>query len=180
MSNLTNQQKATYALLADNVYWDVRYGYDEKTDDFTNSNWTPVPEGWMVIDEISGSGLEGKADNPELQGFTARVFENTATNEVVISFAGTQFDDYTGDWMSGNVNSTLGVASKHLTQAAILYHKVLKENPTADIKFTGHSLGGGIASVMGVWFDEPAIIFDPAPFKHAAINDGMFNVPLRK
>ena len=30
MSNLTNEQKATYALLADNVYWDVRYGYDEK------------------------------------------------------------------------------------------------------------------------------------------------------
>jgi hypothetical protein len=30
MSNLTNQQKATYALLADNVYWDVRYGYDKK------------------------------------------------------------------------------------------------------------------------------------------------------
>ena len=48
MSDLTNQQKATYALLADNVYWDVRYGYDEKTDDFTNANWTPVPEGWTV------------------------------------------------------------------------------------------------------------------------------------
>ena len=30
MSNLTNAQKSTYALLADNVYWDVRYGYDEK------------------------------------------------------------------------------------------------------------------------------------------------------
>ena len=28
MSNLTNQQKATYALLADNVYWDVRKGFD--------------------------------------------------------------------------------------------------------------------------------------------------------
>ncbi|WP_352259860.1 hypothetical protein [Psychrobacter sp. TB55-MNA-CIBAN-0194] len=51
MSNLTNQQKATYALLADNVYWDVRYGYDDTnpTDkDFTNSNWTPVPEGWTA------------------------------------------------------------------------------------------------------------------------------------
>ena len=52
MSNLTNAQKATYALLADNVYWDVRYGYDEKTDDFTNSNWTPVPEGWTVQDQF--------------------------------------------------------------------------------------------------------------------------------
>lgn len=49
MSNLTNEQKATYALLADNVYWDVRYGYDEKTGDFSNSNWTPVSEGWTVL-----------------------------------------------------------------------------------------------------------------------------------
>ncbi|MBF0659005.1 hypothetical protein IPZ60_09665 [Psychrobacter sp. NG25] len=52
MSNLTNQQKATYALLADNVYWDVRSSFetidDFDTNDFTNSNWTPVPEGWTV------------------------------------------------------------------------------------------------------------------------------------
>ncbi|MBH0085181.1 hypothetical protein I6E84_02995 [Psychrobacter sp. SCQQ22] len=47
MSNLTNAQKSTYALLADNVYWDVRYGYkDEGIDgyDFSNTNWPPVPE----------------------------------------------------------------------------------------------------------------------------------------
>ena len=49
MSDLTNQQKATYALLADNVYWDVRNsGYDRDTNTFSNSNWTPVPEGWTV------------------------------------------------------------------------------------------------------------------------------------
>ena len=52
MSNLTNQQKATYALLADNVYWDVRYGYDEKTDDFTNAHWTLVLESWTVLDQF--------------------------------------------------------------------------------------------------------------------------------
>lgn len=56
MSNLTNQQKATYALLADNVYWDVRNGFvtidDFGTKDFTNSNWTPLPEGWTVLSWI--------------------------------------------------------------------------------------------------------------------------------
>ncbi len=51
MSNLTNEQKAIYALLADNVYWDVRKGFTEVggTDDFTNSNWTPAPDGWTVL-----------------------------------------------------------------------------------------------------------------------------------
>lgn len=61
MSNLTNEQKAIYALLADNVYWDVRKGFTEVggTDDFTNSNWTPVPDGWTVIGkyDVSGSGI---------------------------------------------------------------------------------------------------------------------------
>lgn len=34
----------------------------------------------------------------------------------------------------------------------------------ADISFTGHSLGGGLASLMSVWFDRPSIVFAPAPF----------------
>lgn len=51
MSNLSNEQKAIYAILADNVYWDVRKGYEEKnnTKNFTNSNWTPVPNGWSIL-----------------------------------------------------------------------------------------------------------------------------------
>ena len=54
MSNLTNSEKAVYALLADNVYWDVRYGYEAgEPNDFTNSNWTPVPEGWTVLDQFN-------------------------------------------------------------------------------------------------------------------------------
>ena len=53
MSSLTNQQKATYALLADNVYWDVRNsGYDRDTNTFTNVNWTPVLESWTVLDQF--------------------------------------------------------------------------------------------------------------------------------
>lgn len=51
MSNLSNEQKAIYAILADNVYWDVRKGYEEKnnTKNFTNSNWTPVPNGFSIL-----------------------------------------------------------------------------------------------------------------------------------
>ena len=76
--SLSNEQKAIYALLADNVYWDVRKGYDGdfNNPDFTNSNWTPVPDGWTVIDEVSGSGEQGKAKHPDLDGFTARVFKS--------------------------------------------------------------------------------------------------------
>lgn len=33
---------------------------------------------------------------------------------------------------------------------------------------TGHSLGGGLASVMAVWFDRPAYVFAAAPFQSSA------------
>ena len=38
MSNFTNQQKSAYSLLADNVYWDVKYVYKEADGKLTNSN----------------------------------------------------------------------------------------------------------------------------------------------
>lgn len=75
MSNLTNEQKAIYAILADNVYWDVRHsGYDRDTNTFKDSNWTPVPDGWTVIGKYDQSGSGSmRQTNPDLDGFTAWV-----------------------------------------------------------------------------------------------------------
>ena len=149
MSNLSNQDKAIYAILADNVYWDVRKGFKETSTnekDFTNSNWTPVPDGWTVIGkyDVSGSGIN-QSSNPDLKGFSARVYQNTDTKEVVIAYEGTDAPDW-HDWIFGNLKSTLGIGSEHLIQAAELYEKVRNDMPVGtQITFTGHSLGGGIA-----------------------------------
>lgn len=79
MSNIN--QNAIYAILADSVYWDVRYGVKEdKTLDQANSNWTPVPSDWKLIAEMSGSGDVGRASNPDLAGFTARAYKNSNFN----------------------------------------------------------------------------------------------------
>ena len=43
-------------------------------------------------------------------------------------------------------------------------------NPSATISFTGHSLGGGLASLMAVYFNKSATTFDPAPFMLSALN----------
>lgn len=68
---MNNQEKAIYAILADNVYWDVRNNGDTNNiGDFTNSNWTPVPSGWELISELR--------DEPS--GFTARAYKNSNVN----------------------------------------------------------------------------------------------------
>lgn len=61
----------------------------------------------------------------------------------------------------------LGIADVQLKQAAEFYTR-LKQAYGDNIVFTGHSLSGGLAAVMGVFFDKPAYTFDPAPFRLAA------------
>lgn len=79
---MNNQEKAIYAILADNVYWDVRNNGDtNNTGDYSQSNWTPVPSDWKIIHEVSNSGKSF----PNTNGFTAREFQKG--NEIVIAFA---------------------------------------------------------------------------------------------
>ncbi|MFN8750717.1 MAG: lipase family protein, partial [Betaproteobacteria bacterium] len=55
-----------------------------------------------------------------------------------------------------------------VVDAARFYLDVRKTYPGADVSFTGHSLGGGLASLMAVFFDKPAHVFDQAPFEATA------------
>jgi RTX calcium-binding nonapeptide repeat (4 copies) len=107
---------------------------------------------------------------PVTDGFAYGVFRNTATNEVVISYRGT--DGAVG--MMGadgvtNAGLALGQATSQAIQAAKVYAKVMElygsDANGSNISFTGHSLGGGLAGIMAVWFNRPAIVFDPAPFQ---------------
>ncbi|MGE0471612.1 MAG: calcium-binding protein [Nitrospira sp.] len=87
--------------------------------------------------------------------------------EIVISFAGTNPSDLSGD-MVANVGLATGVGSDQLRQAAEYYLQVQAANPEATITFTGHSLGGGLAALMGVFFGKHAVTFDQAPFANSA------------
>ena len=165
MSNI-NPNTKTYAILADSIYWNIRKG-GTKIDEQIQSNWTPVPTGWELIKQESGSG---KGDW-NFDGFTARAYKNSTTGNIIIAYAGTEFENLAGDWFGNNL--TLGGAdnAEQANKAALFYHHIKHEHPNADISFTGHSLGGGLAGLMGILFDKEAVIFDHAPFKAAALAD---------
>jgi len=146
----TTQFEIDNALMAGRAYFDTR----------ASTNRFPVPQGWA---EFKHRALDS--------GFEAMSFQRESNpNEIVISFAGTDFTDISGDWTEANVPLAFGNLGTQLVDAARYYLEVKADNPGATISFTGHSLGGGLAALMAVFFDEQAITFDQAPFE-AAAND---------
>lgn len=125
-----------------------------------------LPFGWVPKGYVTGTGLNG---------FTAGAYQNGS--DIVIAFKGT---DAALDSLANALGSAVdlaadlalavGLGSIQLSQAALFYQEVKAGNPSANITFTGHSLGGGIASVLAVWFNRPATVFDEAPFEATALN----------
>lgn len=145
------------------------YSYDYAID-----NRTGIPDGWTLI----------KVSNTPNTGFQAYAFLNSATQEIVVSFAGTRFgssgliDQVTKtepDWRT-NINGALGALPvEQFGQAVQFFEELMADTNLSvaarqDVTFTGHSLGGGLASFMGVTFGLPALGFAPAPFQQMAIN----------
>ncbi len=99
-------------------------------------------------------------------GFEAGYFKNSSTNEIVISYAGT--NDKSGADINADLTLYAGKYHAQLLQAAKYYLDIRAANPGATITFTGHSLGGGLAALVGVFFGVDATTFDQAPFANAA------------
>ena len=141
-----------YALMAGASYFDTR----------EDINRFPVPKDWGLISR-----------NPEnnTTGFEASAYMNSLTKEIVISYAGTNPNDGIlppGPDNTANIGLGTGFGSVQLLQAAEYYLQVQAANRTATITFTGHSLGGGLAALMGVFFGKRAVTFDQAPFANSA------------
>ena len=133
-----------YALMAGAAYFDTR----------VPNNRFPTPQNWVSFNHKSRAS-----------GFEAISFSNGT--EIVISYAGTYDKDITGD-IAADIGLATGFGSAQLLQAAEYYLQVKAANPFATITLTGHSLGGGLAAQVGVFFGVEAKTFDQAPFANSA------------
>ena len=124
-----------FAIMATNAYGSAR-----------PANEVPDPVGWTTVKHVTDtSGLEYS------------VIRNDAdANDIVIAYAGTDtsLPGAIPDWAT-NLVASLGLpVVSQLLVAAQAYVATRLEHPTANITFTGHSLGGGLASVMALWFAD--------------------------
>lgn len=122
----------------------------------TDENRTPVPAGWTELRWLP---------DPAFSGFSAGVYQKG--NEIVIAYTGTN-EGKAIDFLEANIPLGLGATSSQAIEAMKLYFQTTAQYPGATISFTGHSLGGGLASMMAVFFDKDATIFDAAPFELGA------------
>lgn len=97
--------------------------------------------GWHILTALS------RPDRGD--GFDATVFRSN-TGEIVIAFRGTDGDSFLGnatDW-DDNILIAKGAGDEQVEHALEVVADVMKAYPGANIAFTGHSLGGGLASLM--------------------------------
>ena len=141
-----------YALLAGAAYFDTR----------NTINRISTPQGWTQID---------RRNSDPATGFEATTFQSGS--QIVISYAGTnasQVSPFAPD-MRANLALANGTSSNQLLQAAEYYLQIRASNPGSPITLTGHSLGGGLAALIAVFFGVPATTFDQAPFANSAKAD---------
>jgi hypothetical protein len=118
-----------YALMAGAAYESTR----------GEANKLPRPGDWQPLDPARS--LDHRVEN--VSGFEAVAFAKG--NDIVIAYAGTYEKDLDGDWVA---NVVLGGGGMHpqLAEAARYYQDIKRLHPNANISFTGHSLGGGLAA----------------------------------
>ena len=128
----------------------------------------PIPDGWRKVDaeELKKLGIDPFDLNPG-NGMQASVYQN-ADGKYVVAFRGTELGftlegvkDVGSDLMGGT-NGNLGLASPQVQSAIDLSTKVAKAVGPENVDFTGHSLGGELASVAAIATGGQAVTFNAA------------------
>ncbi len=103
-------------------------------------------------------------DNPTMphtdkpSDFRAAVFVNEKTGEKLVAFKGTSSLE---DWKN-NLQQGSGMDSAYYTRAQAIADKIQNSSSAASVRYTGHSLGGGMASAAATRHGLPATTFNAA------------------
>jgi pimeloyl-ACP methyl ester carboxylesterase len=120
---------------------------------------TAPAAGWTVV---GSTALEAMALDPHAfanrgTGFSATLYRHAAAG-YVLAFRGT--DEYL-DWVA-NLHQAGGVQGGQYVEGARLAQNVRAALGDRLVALTGHSLGGGIASVASIRTSVPAVTFNAA------------------
>ena len=125
-------------------------------------------------DELAKLDLTVEDLNPEDSEFRAGVFKKNGTNDYKVSFKGTESG---ADWVQNFSQGTTS-RSDYYSRAKLIGRDAASNAGTAevgDVKFVGHSLGGGLASAAAHASGTHATTFNSAGLHWA--NRSWFDAP---
>lgn len=149
------------AVLAENCYKDSGHAFLSQTNykavntDFFPEN-SPMRNLSELIDEYNNTNSE--------TGFHAEIYFNEKTNEYTIAFEGTNTDEVINDILKTDVSLGLGGVPAQFQLAYRIAELINNPGFPSDIKInaTGHSLGGGLASIVGLATGIPTFTYNAA------------------
>ena len=127
----------------------------------------PIPDGWRKVDaeELKKLGIDPSELDNAGTGMQATIYQN-ADGKYVVAFRGTELGltlegvkDVFSDYWGGTYT---GVVSPQVLSAIALSTKVAKAVGPENVDFTGHSLGGELASVAAIATGGQAVTFNAA------------------
>ena len=122
----------------------------------------PCGRGWQRVDprEVSLTQRDFSGNQ-----FFASLYQNELTGEYVLAFRGTdQFRD-----IDDSLSQYAGLNSNQYQRASDLARTFAINNPGVRISYTGHSLGGGLASIAALSSGAEATVFNAAAIHPDAV-----------
>lgn len=108
------------------------------------------------------------------RSFRAGIFYDRENNEYIVTFSGTNFTS-PRDWIN-NAQQEFGNQAFQYEYAVQLARQLTQLNPDLSFRFTGHSLGGGLAAAAAASTGLEAIVFNPAALSPETANNYAFDI----
>lgn len=109
-------------------------------------------------------------------GFNAVLYRNSLTNEYVVAFEGSTLNISKNAWNDfgkNNALNALGMQSEQFKMAKAIGDFINEESELNDVAiyFTGHSLGGGLASLAGLVTGRPTSTYNAEGIRNSVLKD---------
>ncbi|XOZ32429.1 RHS repeat-associated core domain-containing protein [Halomonadaceae bacterium KBTZ08] len=110
--------------------------------------------------DTEGLGLRNSLFEDSEDGYHAKLFKNESENSYMVAYRGT---DELVDWKHNGLQA-MGKSSSQYDRAMTLAERAEQASghQGAELTFTGHSLGGGLASAASEVTDKKAVTFNAA------------------
>lgn len=134
------------------------------TDSYPEGGHRPAGMEEMSPEQIDALGVNPSLFNDMDSGFASKLYKDKQTGEYVLAFRGTEPNWKERNDIINDLEQGVGWESEQYKKAIALARTLdaqLKQSG-ARLTFTGHSLGGGLATASSAATGRRAVVFNPA------------------